>query len=101
MQFWTDEVMGNHGVHHRSLQLYTIVLQHHEIVFQVLTDLLYLRLIDRTEDLHYPICPFTALRNRHIPSLSFLDGKTKSYEASTHAFCTGGFRIKADGFRLE
>lgn len=53
VEFWLDEIMGNHRVEHLSLYLYTIVHQYLIIVLDVLSHFQDFRiLVERFEDVY-------------------------------------------------
>ena len=82
-QFGLDEVVGNHGVEHRSGKMNVIFVEHLEIVLQILS---YFHnfgvLIQRFKYVYNFLRFFTIGRHSHIKRLFFFDR-----EAQTHQFC--------------
>ena len=86
--------MGNHGVEDFAFQCNTVVLQYHQIIFDVLPDFEYpLVFVDRFKFINYLLCFFRVLRNRYVKSLIFLDTKAQSHQFGTDGVGSGGLRV--------
>ena len=85
-QLRLDEVVGNHGVPHLTLEGDAVVTQHLEVVLQVLSYLEDgLLFIDGSENIDHFLGFVTVGRHRNVKCLMFLDS-----EAQTHQFCLNG-----------
>ena len=86
MKFWLDEVVGDHGVPHRTSKMDVVVAKHFEIVLQVLTHFKDFGVfVDGFKDINNSQRFFTIGRDGDIKCLEFLHS-----EAQTHQFCIDG-----------
>ena len=76
MQFWLDEVVGDHRVPHLAFQLDAIVGEHFEVVLQILSDFQDLGVfVHFFEYINNSQRFFTFGGNGHVECLKFLHGE--------------------------
>ena len=94
MEFGLDEVVGNHGVPHRTSEVDVIVAQHFEVILQILSHFKnFVVLVHLFKDIDNSQRFFTFSRNRHVKCLEFLHGETQTYQFGIDCNLRGGFRV--------
>ena len=96
-QFRLQEIVGNHRVEDFAAERDAVVLQHHQVVLDVLPYLEdFLVLVDGFKFVNYILGFFTVARNGDVEGLIFFHTEAQTDQLGLDGIRSGGLRVQTE-----